>query len=122
MSIRIPSKVVSIDGKEYTLKCNMAVLERLQDGQDGDIGALMQKRTYQSVFLILKAMLDEYCEDAGLEEVPMKRLKKLYSPAEVAGWGVFRMFVESMAVNIMGEDVSGTDTNAESGQPENSGN
>lgn len=122
MSIRIPSKVVTIDGKEYTLRCNMAVLERLQDGQDGDIGALMQKSTYQGVFLILKAMLDEYCEDAGLEEVPMKRLKKLYTPAEVAGWGVFRMFVESMAVDIMGEDVSGTDTKAESGQPENSGN
>ena len=122
MSIRIPSKVVSIDGKEYTLRCNMAVLERLQDGQDGEIGALMQKATYQSVFLILKAMLDEYCEDAGLEEVPMKRLKKLYTPAEVAGWGVFRMFVESMAVIPGGENVSGPDTKAESGQPENSGN
>lgn len=122
MSIRIPSKVVSIDGKEYTLRCNMAVLERLQDGQDGDIGALMQKPTYQVVFLIAKAMLDEYCEDAGIEEVPMKRLKKLYSPADVADWGVFRMFVESMAVIPGGENVSGTDTKAASGQPENSGN
>ena len=122
MSIRIPSKVVSIDGKEYTLRCNMAVLERLQDGQDGDIGALMQKPTYQVVFLIAKAMLDEYCEDAGIEEVQMKRLKKLYSPADVAGWGVFRMFVESMAINIVGKDVSGSDTKEKSGPPENSGN
>ena len=122
MSIRIPSTVVNIDGVNYTLRCNMAVLERLQDGQDGDIGALMQKPTYQVVFLILKAMLDDYCEDAGLEEVPMRRLKKLYSPADVAGWGVFRMFVESMAVIPDGENVSGPDTKAESGQPENSGN
>ena len=122
MSIRIPSKTVSIDGKEYTLRCNMAVLERLQDGQDGDVGALLQKPTYQVVFLILKAMLDEYCEDAGLEEVPMKRLKKLYSPADVAEWGVFWMFAESMAVKISGKEVSGTDIKAESGPPENSGN
>ena len=122
MSIRIPSKVVSIDGKEYTLRCNMAVLERLQDGQDGDVGALLQIPTYQAVFLILKAMLDDYCEDAGLEEVQMKRLKKLYSPAEVADWGVFRMFVESMAINIVGKDVSGSDTKEKSGPPENSGN
>lgn len=122
MSIRIPSKVVTIDGKEYTLRCNMSVLERLQDGQDGDVGALMEKQTYQVVFLILKAMLDDYCEDAGIDEVPMKRLKKLYSPADVADWGVFRMFVESMAINPMGNDVSGPDTPAESGPTENSGN
>jgi len=122
MSIRIPSIVVNIDGTEYKLRCNMAVLERLQDGQDGDIGALMQKPTYQAVFLILKAMLDDYCEDAGLEEVSMRRLKKLYSPADVAGWGVFRMFVDSMSVFPKDEDMSGTDTSAESGQPENSGN
>ena len=122
MNIRIPSKVVNIDGTEYTLRCNMAVLERLQDGQDGDIGALMQKPTYQVVFLILKAMLDDYCEDAGLEEVPMRRLKKLYSPADVAGWGVFRMFVASMAVDLAGNNVSEPDTGTTSGPPENSGN
>ena len=122
MSIRIPSTVVSIDGVNYTLRCNMAVLERLQDGQDGDIGALMQKPTYQVVFLILKAMLDDYCEDSGLEEVPMRRLKKLYSPADVAGWGVFRMFVESMNVIHADTPVSDPDTGTKSGPPENSGN
>ena len=122
MSIRIPSKAVEIDGVKYTLRCNMAVLDRLQDGQDGDIGALMQIPTFQAVFLILKAMLDDYCEDAGLEEIPMRRLKKLYSPADVADMGVFRMFVESMAVSLPGQGVSGTDTEAESGPPENSGN
>ena len=122
MSIRIPSKVVNIDGKEYTLRCNMAVLERLQDGQDGDIGALMQKPTYQVVFLILKAMLDDYCEDAGIEEISMRRLKKLYSPADVADWGVFRMFVESMSVFPKETAISDPDTPSESGPPENSGN
>lgn len=122
MSIRIPSTVVSIDGVNYTLRCNMAVLERLQDGQDGDIGALMQKPTYQVVFLILKAMLDDYCEDSGLEEVPMRRLKKLYSPADVAGWGVFRMFVESMNVIHADTPVSDPDTGTTSEPPANSGN
>ena len=122
MSIRIPSTVVSIDGVNYTLRCNMSVLKRLQDRQDGDIGALMQKPTYQVVFLILKAMLDDYCEDAGLEEVPMRRLKKLYSPADVAGWGVFRMFVESMNVIHADTPVSDPDTGTTSEPPANSGN
>ena len=49
-------------------------------------------------------------------------MKKLYSPAEVAEWGVFRMFVASMAVNLMGEDVSETGHKEESGPPETSGN
>lgn len=122
MSIRIPSKTVNIDGTNYTLRCNMAVLDRLQDGQDGSITALMEKPAYQVVFLILKAMLDDYCEDFGLEEVPMRRLKKLYSPADVAGWGVFRMFVDSMSVNLAGNKVSDPDTAPASGPPENSGN
>ena len=122
MSIKIPSKVVNIDGVNYTLRCNMAVLDRLQDGQDGDIGVLMEKPSYQAIFLILKAMLDDYCEDAGLDEVPMRRLKKLYSPADVAGWGVFRMFVDSMTVFPAGNTVSDPDTGTKSGPPENSGN
>lgn len=118
MSIRIPEKTVEIDGVSYTLRCNMSVLERLQDGQDGDIGKLYQIPIYQAVFLILKAMLDDCCEDEGLKEVPMKRLKKLYSPADIAEWGIFRMFAESMMVSTAAPDVSDPDT----GSPENSGN
>lgn len=121
MSIRIPERTVEIDGVKYTLRCNMAVLERLQDGQDGDIGALYQKPTYQVVFLILKAMLDDYCEDHDLPEVQMKHLKKLYSPHDIAEWGVFRMFVDSMVVGSA-TVVSETDTGTDSGTPENSGN
>lgn len=121
MSIRIPEKTVEIDGVKYTLRCNMAVLERLQDGQDGDIRALVQLPTYKAVFLILKAMLDEYCDDHGLEEVQMKRLKKLYSPADVANWGVFRMFVDSMAVQLV-PDEDDPDAGTDARRPENSGN
>ena len=122
MSLRLEQIPYEFEGKTYMLRCNMAVLERLQDGQDGDIGALMQKPTYQVVFLILKAMLDDYCEDSGLEEVPMRRLKKLYSPADVAGWGVFRMFVESMNVIHADTPVSDPDTGTTSEPPANSGN
>ncbi len=119
MSIQLAKKKVEIDGVEYTLCCNMSVLERLQDGQDGDIGHLYQIPIYQAVFLILKAMLDDYCEDEGLIEVPMKRLKKLFSPAQIAEWGVFRMFADSMMVTTASsEKVSDPDTEL----PENSGN
>jgi len=121
MSIRMPETTVEIDGVKYTLRCNMAVLERLQDGQNGDIGAMFQTPIYQAVFLILKAMLDDYCEDHGLEEVSMKRLKKLYSPADVASWGVFRMFAQSMMTESA-PAVSDSNTKTESGTPENSGN
>lgn len=100
MSLKLTEKLIEIDGHVYPLRCNMAVLERLQDGPGaGEIGNLLERPTYQVVFDILAAMIADACEDnPELPEISMKRLKKQYSPAQLGEFGIFHMFVESLAV------------------------
>lgn len=123
MSLRLQDKIIEIDGHVYPLRCNMAVLERLQDGPGaGNIGSLMSRPAYQVIFEILEAMLADACEDnPNLPIVPMKRLKKLYSPGQLGELGIFLMFVEAMSVTVVKNDanVSTADTDK---NPGDSGN
>ena len=123
MSLKLEEKKITIDGAVYPLRCNMSVLERLQDGPgQGAIGTMMEMPTYQAIFEILKAMLDDACEDnPELTEVPMKKLKKLYSPADLGEMGIFRMFVRSLTVVSDSGTVSESDTDKNKA-PDNSGN
>lgn len=127
MSLQLKESSITIDGHVYPLRCNMSVLERIQDDYcDGEIGNLYQMQSYQAIFLILKAMIDDACEDdPNLPQVELKRLKKLFSPRDLGEKGVFRMFVLSMDV-LPNEPkrpaaVSGADTGTP-GEPEPSGN
>lgn len=115
MSLQLEEKRIEIDGTVYPIRCNMSVLERLQDGPGhGEIGTLLDRPTYQVIFEILKAMLDDACEDnPELPEVQLKRLKKLYSPAQLGTFGIFRMFTE--ALTVVSEDDSETDAGAAGG-------
>ena len=131
MSLRLKQTSVEIDGVKYPLRCNMAVLERLQDGPGkGEIGGMMQIPTYQAVFEILKAMLDDACEDdESLPVITMRKLKKTFSPADLGELGIFRMFVDSLTVvqqpsgtpNAETGPMSGSDT-AENNEPGTPGN
>lgn len=118
--LQLREKTIEIDGILYPLRCNMAVLERLQDGPGkGEIGSLLEQPTYRVIFEILKAMLDEACEDdPELPVITMKKLKKLFSPAQLGKLGVFRLFSEALAVPPEAESES--DTAAE--EPETRGN
>lgn len=115
--LQLREKTIEIDGVIYPLRCNMAVLERLQDGPGkGEIGSLLEQPTYRVIFEILKAMLDDACEDnPDLPEVTMKRLKKLYSPAQLGELGVFRLFSEALAVPTESESDSAADDTAARG-------
>lgn len=134
MSLRLETKPFEWKGRTYPLRCNMAVLETLQDGPGkGEIGNLFKIPTITVVFEILKAMIDDAREDdPSLPEVSMRELKKAFSPAEIAELGVLRMFTAAVtpgyseaeaAAKTQAQQVSDPDTAAgEHTEPENSGN
>ena len=117
MSLQLKHKTVEIDGVSYPICFNMSVLERLQDGPGkGSIGHLMELPAYSVVFDMLKAMLDDACEDnPDLPEVSLKRLKKLYSPKELGEMGVLRMFTAALDVHGIVPGMADTDN---ASQPE----
>ena len=63
MSIRLEEKPFELDGKVYMLRCNMAVLDALQDAHGGDFGEVMNLPARQGIVEVLAAMLNDYAED-----------------------------------------------------------
>ena len=115
LSLQLETLELEIDGNVYPLRCNMAVLEKLQNGPgEGEIGKLLDLPSYQVVFEIAAAMIEEACEeDPALPAIPAARLKKLCSPAALARAGVFRLFTEAISPQMpeTGKNsVSGADT------------
>ena len=98
ISLQLETIELEIGGKVYPLHCNMAVLERLQNGPgEGEIGKLLDMPTYQVIFEITAAMIAEACEEnPELPEIPAARLKKLCSPSALAKAGIFRLFTEAI--------------------------
>lgn len=124
LSLQLEELRIEIDGRAYPLRCNMNVLEKLQNGPgDGELGKLFDVPSFQAVFLIFEAMIEDACEDDPSLPVPdTKRLRRMFSPAQLAKAGIFRMFTE--AVSVSGaedeENVSAEDT--ENPGPDPSGN
>ena len=116
VSLQLETVELDINGNVYPLRCNMAVLERLQNGPgEGEIGKLLELPSYQVVFEIAAAMIAEACEDdPALPEVTAKQLKKICSPAALARAGLFRLFTEAISPRMPEADskdiVSGADT------------
>ena len=121
LSLQLETLPIEIDGSVYPLCCNMNVLEKLQNGPgEGEIGKLMQLPGYQAVFLIFEKMIEDACEtDPELPVPDPAKLRRMFSPAQLARAGIFRMFVQAMNPD-MPETVSAADT--ETSEPESSGN
>lgn len=121
LSLQLETLPIEIDGSVYPLCCNMNVLDKLQNGPgEGEIGKLMQLPGYQAVFLIFEAMIEDACEtDPELPVPDPAKLRRMFSPAQLARAGIFRMFVQAMNPD-MPETVSAADT--ETSEPESSGN
>ena len=126
VSLQLETIELEIDGHIYPLRCNMAVLEKLQNGPgEGEIGKLLDMPSYQVVFEIAAAMIEEACEeDPELPEIPIARLKRICSPSALAKTGIFRMFTAAILpaspAGGNNEAVSGADTgNPETESPGN---
>ena len=79
--IRLEEKPFELEGKRYLLRCNMAVLETVEE-ENGDMEELMKLSIRNSSLELLAAMLNDYAEEQGWEErwTP-KQLKRKISYA-----------------------------------------
>lgn len=77
MSIRLEEKPFEIDGRVYKLRCNMAVLDRIEEAHDGNFAAVMELPVREGMAELLAAMLNDYAEDMGWEQDwTARRVKK----------------------------------------------
>ena len=79
--IRLEEKPFELEGKRYLLRCNMAVLETVEE-EHSDMEELMKLSIRNSSLELLAAMLNDYAEEQGWEErwTP-KQLKRKISYA-----------------------------------------
>lgn len=67
--IRLREVPFELDGRHYTLRCNMNVLADVQEAYNGDLTpALNMRGTLRSVLEFLAAMLNEDADQRGLFE------------------------------------------------------
>ena len=65
--IRLEEKPFELEGKHYSLRYNMAVLETIEE-QHGDMEAVMQLPVRTASLELLTAMLNDWAEEQGWEE------------------------------------------------------
>ena len=124
LSLQLETLPIEIDGSVYPLCINMNVLEKLQNGPgEGEIGKLFDMPSYLVVFQIFEAMIEDACEaDPDLPVPDPKRLRRLFSPAQLAKAGIFRMFSRAMNPDMPEEPASGSGEDTEPSAPDPSGN
>lgn len=65
--IRLEEKPFELEGKHYVLRCNMAVLETIEEAH-GDMDGVMALPVRTASLELLRAMLDDYADEQGWEE------------------------------------------------------
>lgn len=96
-SLRLEEKPVEFEGRTYVLRCNMAVLDALQEAHSGDFGELMKLEPRAAAPEILAAMLNDYAEDMGWEErwTP-RQIAKRVSYAHLVELDVIGLFTRGL--------------------------
>lgn len=103
MSLRLEELPFEFEGKTYMLRCNMAVLEEIQDAHGGDLSeALDKERAIRSATEFLTAMLNDYADEQGWpERYTRKQVARKLSFGELANGltaQIMGMVIRSMAV------------------------
>ena len=119
MSIRLEEKPFELEGKTYVLRCNMAVLDALQDAHEGDFGKLFELPVRQCAVEVLTAMLNDYAEEQGWpERWTEKQIKRRFSYAYIVEQDIFGMFSRA----IIPQRAKEQDEAPKASAPEASGN
>ena len=115
--IRLEETPFELEGKRYVLRCNMAVLESVEE-QYGTLDALMEVSVRESSLSLLAAMLNDYADEQGWEErwTPA-RLKRKISYAMLRELDLVGMLFRSVSPSR--PDAAGE---AGAGEPADSGN
>ena len=123
MRLRLEEVPFEFEGKTYQLRCNMAVLEEIQEAHGGNLGeALDPDRTIKSTVEFLTAMLNDYAEEQGWpERYTNKQVSRKLSFGEIANGlaaQIMGLVVRSMSVPGKAAPAAQPDENT----PETSGN
>lgn len=100
MSIRLEEVPFEFDGKTFLLRCNMAVLEDVQDAHGGSLDEVLELPPTATVLEFLAAMLNDYADEQGWPEryTPKALRRKLnmamIRDADVMGLVTRAIFVE----------------------------
>ena len=115
--IRLEEKPFELEGKRYLLRCNMAVLETIEE-QYGNLDALMEASVRESSLALLAAMLNDYAEEQGWDET--------WTPAQLKRRISFAMLMELDLVSMLFRSLSPArkenTPEAGSAEPADSGN
>jgi len=105
--IRLKTEKYTIDGREYTLRCNMNVLADVQEANNGDLlGALDRRKSLNTALLVGAAMLNDYADECGLtERFTAKSLGRKIPPSDMMR---FSAIVTDLLFNALkGDDDKG---------------
>ena len=69
MTLQLEELPFELDGKTYLLRCNMAVLETIQEAHGGNYGAVLDAPVNESALEFLAAMLNDYAWEQGWPEL-----------------------------------------------------
>lgn len=130
MSLRLEELPYEFEGKTYMLRCNMAVLEEIQEAHGGDLGAALDpKKAVKSAVEFLTAMINDYADEQGWpERFTRKQVARRISFGELATGltpQIMGMVMRSMAVPGTAAAAPAPDAAPETPDetlPENSGN
>lgn len=122
MSLRLEQIPYEFEGKTYMLRCNMAVLEDIQDAHGGNLGeALDPDHAINSAVEFLTAMLNDYADEQGWpERYTIKQVKRKLSFGEIATTLTSRIM--GMVIRSMAPPGKSAPDTPEDTPPENSGN
>lgn len=115
--LKLEEKRFELDGQTYTLRCNMAVLERVEDAH-GDMEAVMNIPVRQAEVEYLAAMLNDDAEERGIHVIwTPDALKRKLSYAMLKELDIMGMVYRA----ISPADATGPMAEADTA-PDNSGN
>ena len=130
MSLKLEEVPFEFEGKTYMLRCNMTVLEEIQDAHDGNLGeALDPNRSIRSATEFLTARLNDYADEQGWpERFTRKQLARKLSFGERLNGAPIYNQVMSMVYRAMSPKASAGQLPEKDPEtpddipPENSGN
>ena len=101
--LRLKTEKYIINGREYTLVCNMNVLAEIQETNDGDFREVLNRsKSIRNALMIGAAMANECAEENGWpERFTAKTLGRLIPPKET---GKFSAMITSLLYSALIDD------------------
>lgn len=97
MTLQLEELPFELDGKTYLLRCNMAVLEAVQEAHDGKFAEVLEAPVNESALEFLAAMLNDYAWEQGWSELwTPQQLKRRVSLAMLTQ--IFKLVTRSIMV------------------------